>query len=223
LGDTYTLTNALAVAYGLSNTTQIWENNNGVFRTNKQISINDIVDGTSNTALFSEAVLGDGDDNTSSAVGDWFSVGTSLITASASSPSTSTDADTYYTTATTTYSAAKIKADSALASPTFTGAAKQFSFSGRNFFAGNYVSSRYNHVVTPNKASLAADVTHSAYTDSNLNEGPTATTASSRHGGGVNVALADGSVKFVSDEVDKDAWRALGTIAGKETSTKTAF
>ena len=39
-------------------------------------------------------------------------------------------------------------------------------------------------------------------------------TARSLHPGGVNVALADGSVRFVADEVDLAAWRAGSTIAG---------
>lgn len=40
--------------------------------------------------------------------------------------------------------------------------------------------------------------------------------ATSRHPGGVNVAFADGSVKFIKDTVNPGTWRALGTIAGGE-------
>jgi prepilin-type N-terminal cleavage/methylation domain-containing protein/prepilin-type processing-associated H-X9-DG protein len=40
--------------------------------------------------------------------------------------------------------------------------------------------------------------------------------ARSRHPGGVNAALADGSVRFVSDSIDQGVWRALGTRAGGE-------
>ena len=39
---------------------------------------------------------------------------------------------------------------------------------------------------------------------------------SSRHVGGVNVALCDGSVRFVSENVDRSIWRAVGTRAGGE-------
>ncbi len=48
--------------------------------------------------------------------------------------------------------------------------------------------------------------------------GPTfaAVTARSFHPGGVHVLLADGSVRFVSDAIDGDLWRALGSIAGGE-------
>jgi prepilin-type N-terminal cleavage/methylation domain-containing protein/prepilin-type processing-associated H-X9-DG protein len=40
--------------------------------------------------------------------------------------------------------------------------------------------------------------------------------ARSYHTGGVNLLFADGSVHFVSDSVDIQTWRALGTIAGGE-------
>ena len=43
--------------------------------------------------------------------------------------------------------------------------------------------------------------------------------ARSNHPVGVNAALADGSVRFVSDTVDIDAWHALGSIAGGEVVT----
>jgi prepilin-type N-terminal cleavage/methylation domain-containing protein/prepilin-type processing-associated H-X9-DG protein len=41
--------------------------------------------------------------------------------------------------------------------------------------------------------------------------------ARSYHRGGVNVALADGSIRFISDNVDFATWQALGTRAGSET------
>lgn len=40
--------------------------------------------------------------------------------------------------------------------------------------------------------------------------------ARSRHPGGVNVAFADGSVRFVSQNIDLDTWRALGSRNGNE-------
>ena len=40
--------------------------------------------------------------------------------------------------------------------------------------------------------------------------------ARSRHPGGVNVALADGSVRFVGESIDLAVWRALSTRKGEE-------
>ena len=40
--------------------------------------------------------------------------------------------------------------------------------------------------------------------------------ARSRHTGGVNAALADGSVRFFSNSINLDTWRGLGTIRGGE-------
>ena len=40
--------------------------------------------------------------------------------------------------------------------------------------------------------------------------------ARSYHSGGVNVLVADGSVRFVSDTVNIDAWHGLATVAGGE-------
>jgi prepilin-type N-terminal cleavage/methylation domain-containing protein/prepilin-type processing-associated H-X9-DG protein len=40
--------------------------------------------------------------------------------------------------------------------------------------------------------------------------------ARSKHPGGVMIALADGSVRFVSDSIPAATWWGLGTIAGKE-------
>jgi prepilin-type processing-associated H-X9-DG protein len=38
----------------------------------------------------------------------------------------------------------------------------------------------------------------------------------SRHPGGVNVLLADGSVRFIQQGINLATWQALGTIAGGE-------
>lgn len=42
------------------------------------------------------------------------------------------------------------------------------------------------------------------------------TAARSRHPGGVNAAMCDASVRFVSDDVDLATWRAVGTTQGDE-------
>lgn len=46
-----------------------------------------------------------------------------------------------------------------------------------------------------------------------------AVAARSRHAGGVNVLLADGSIQFVASNIDLATWRALATIANGEVAT----
>jgi len=66
--------------------------------------------------------------------------------------------------------------------------------------------SGYNHQYPPNAKSCANG-------SSALLAG---FAASSQHSGGVNVAMMDGSGRFVANSIDKAVWRALGTRAGGE-------
>lgn len=46
--------------------------------------------------------------------------------------------------------------------------------------------------------------------------GPSQQAARSQHPGGVNVALLDGSVRFISETITWETWQALGTAQGQE-------
>ncbi|WP_165221396.1 DUF1559 domain-containing protein [Aquisphaera insulae] len=46
---------------------------------------------------------------------------------------------------------------------------------------------------------------------------------SSYHPGGVNVLVGDGSVKFVKNSIDRQVWRAFGTISGGEVISADSF
>lgn len=74
-----------------------------------------------------------------------------------------------------------------------------------------YIEMSYNVIQTPNRHSCrngdAGDPVSGIYA---------AITASSLHSGGVNLALADGAVRFISDSIDRKVWRALGTRNGGE-------
>lgn len=81
---------------------------------------------------------------------------------------------------------------------------------------GEYRCSLYNHYLSPNskvcdcmgvQVGGGVQVRYTPY-------GWRA--ARSAHPGGVNLALADGSLQFVADAIDTDVWRGLSTIAGGE-------
>jgi prepilin-type processing-associated H-X9-DG protein len=44
-------------------------------------------------------------------------------------------------------------------------------------------------------------------------------TASSRHEGGVHTLFGDGAIHFISESVDLNVWRAMGTRRGREAVT----
>jgi prepilin-type N-terminal cleavage/methylation domain-containing protein/prepilin-type processing-associated H-X9-DG protein len=77
---------------------------------------------------------------------------------------------------------------------------------GYYYMAGYPNATRYNHVMPPNSQSCSW----------NGNAGYGAYSASSRHPGGVNVCMADGSVKFIKSTVNNTTWWALGTKGGGE-------
>ena len=75
---------------------------------------------------------------------------------------------------------------------------------GEMWWDGHPETGLYNHVMTPNTWSCD-DSNNSWVNDA------AAATASSRHPGGVNVTFADGSVRFVKSSVNYVTWWALGT------------
>lgn len=79
---------------------------------------------------------------------------------------------------------------------------------------------RFQTITTPN--SSAPDVVNWAISNNDpampvTTAGTQYSAARSRHGGGVNVSLCDGSVRFVSDQIPLATWQALGTMNGGET------
>jgi prepilin-type N-terminal cleavage/methylation domain-containing protein/prepilin-type processing-associated H-X9-DG protein len=71
----------------------------------------------------------------------------------------------------------------------------------------------YSHINPPNRPScyFSGDQGQPSGVVNRTMMGP-----SSRHPGGVNVAFLDGSVKFIKDSVNLGTWGALGTKAGGE-------
>jgi prepilin-type N-terminal cleavage/methylation domain-containing protein/prepilin-type processing-associated H-X9-DG protein len=169
------------------------EQNNGIFVTNRAVRIKQVTDGTSHTAMLSEKVRGDGDRNLIEVESDWFKI----------SGTDQTAEDVY-------------DACNDLYLPNKVGTSYQFHCGGRNWVRGDYAVTRYNHIMPPNTQSCAQNKSGSSMTAIQVNEDGGAHTASSRHNGGVNVAMVDGSVQFVSDDIDHLVWNAMGTRDGEE-------
>ena len=75
---------------------------------------------------------------------------------------------------------------------------------GRSWSSGSpLVAPTYMHVQTPNSVI--------GHYNTSMDEGDFVVTASSRHTGGVNLALVDGSIRFVSDTVAPEIWWAVGS------------
>ena len=79
----------------------------------------------------------------------------------------------------------------------------------------------YHHFNTPNGNSC-----HSASDTccNNVWGGTSAMiTATSNHPGGINVCMTDGSVKFIKDTISPPTWWALGTKAGEEVISSDSY
>jgi prepilin-type N-terminal cleavage/methylation domain-containing protein/prepilin-type processing-associated H-X9-DG protein len=75
----------------------------------------------------------------------------------------------------------------------------------------NEANSGYNHFNTPNQLSCMAGNSQDGTGNPALGGIQDATTATSNHPGGVNVGFADGSVKFIKDSIGLQTWWALGS------------
>jgi len=94
-------------------------------------------------------------------------------------------------------------------------AASTLRYTGHQYYRALPFLNTYSHTLPPNwNKKVALQTQYNCGDSGNLNFMHTA--ASSYHSGGVNVCMGDGSVRFVSDEVDFFSWYAAGTRAGGE-------
>ncbi len=157
-------------------------------------SIASIIDGTSNTAGYSERVKGIGAYFQSPQPIDGLRPSSTLYQGNAAwGPSP----QTYYQNC----NALSVNT----ASPAAMG---QFMPAGSAWYSGHPSCTGYTHVMPPNTLSCEYD------TQGFQPNG--ALTASSRHSGGANVMMMDGSVRFVKSSVSPVTWWAVGSMAGNE-------
>ncbi len=164
------------------------------------IKLANIIDGTSNTVSFSEVVTGvgaysGGFDNLKPS-SSFVRISTPASGATAGNASPQLD----YTACNTSGGITPTNVVPAGAGDFPLGAAWWWGRSGQT---------RYNHVMPPN--SFMCD-----FGGGNSDSDDDAITATSRHPGGVNVVMVDGSVHFVKSTISMPTWWALSTMAGGE-------
>jgi prepilin-type N-terminal cleavage/methylation domain-containing protein/prepilin-type processing-associated H-X9-DG protein len=153
-------------------------NADGICFTDSKVRISDITDGTSNTALMSEGLLGMG--------------GNELP-----QPPTPSQLPRVY---------AYLYTNQPL-TPSLCQGTTDWATNGQSKWAdGEVYCTLYDHGYPPNSSQW--DCVGLQYNWK---------AARSNHPGGVNLLLADGSVRFVGNSVDLNTWHALGSRAGGET------
>lgn len=187
--------------------TKGWGGGAGVVR------IASIVDGTSNTAVFSEHLIGLG-------------VSGSVATMTPISPDAKrvifpgTDSSAISTGAAGAMAAARACMNlpsTTLANPT---ASAYLGYNWLLAYPTHVCLMNYMHVAAPNSLQCgnAGDISYVQFV------GPTGSAAaSSNHAGGVNVGLADGSVRFVKNTINLPTWWALGSRSVGEVISADAF
>lgn len=157
-------------------------NGRGAFLLGKAVRPAEFSDGLSSTVLFSEKVIGDFSAGELSPFRDRFTWSTDLLTCSI---------DNIVMTC-----SSKAPTDNA-----------HMSYGGSNWLVGGRNSTWYNHLLSPN--SLVPDC--SGGDEVAAGGGLGIYTARSLHDGGVNLLMADGSGRFVSENVDLALWQAIAT------------
>jgi len=93
---------------------------------------------------------------------------------------------------------------------------------GNRWGWGATTETLFHTLVTPNSAQQKWNSCRSSCGGCGPDDS-TFSNAQSNHPGGVNVLMADGSVKFVKDTINQRSWMAIGTRALGETISNDAF
>lgn len=158
---------------------------------NNTVRFADIKDGLSNTAALSESLVNEGQGNSPDRRRNLYYTNSALIQQAGTSINS--------------------VVQDGLASPVNWSDWSQYK--GLSWlYTSSWEKHLYNHVFPPNTVSIP-----SYNTDwFRCSEADGAITPSSNHSGGVQISMADGAVRFVSNSISLQIWWALGTRDGRE-------
>ena len=172
-----------------------------------------ITDGTSNTAIFSENLMGNDSSGTTSNSGQGFPGPGSFYVMTAAISTTSPPSPNL----------GSLGANLQFISQTYCPPNAALSFYSNNGFSwlssGNGEGGGYSHAQTPNQKNCWGSNQNTTAPNAYANivsEWGNMITARSNHPGGVNMLFLDGSVKFIKNGINAGTYGALGTIAGGE-------
>ena len=96
---------------------------------------------------------------------------------------------------------------------------------GSKWFYGAPGHSMYNHRRRPNdpQYDCRGGLPHSDKSDPFWNQLSLSVAARSKHSGGVNALMADGSSRFVKDSIALPTWRALASLGGGEVISSDSY
>jgi prepilin-type processing-associated H-X9-DG protein len=209
-GQNYLASGGDNVTYSTSQNPSV---NRGIFWLNSNCSTRDIFDGTAFTVAFSERLKGSndrtvhekGDVMRANNIGLVWPVNPINSAAMPASLQTSAQFDGFVNQCDT------------LARPLL-GTGEHFVHPGRHWIIGQHTFALFNTVLTPNSPHFDCMIGGCGEFDC-----AGLFTASSNHPGGVNVLMADGQVRFVSDNVDQRIWWAVGSKSGRESIDNASF
>jgi prepilin-type N-terminal cleavage/methylation domain-containing protein/prepilin-type processing-associated H-X9-DG protein len=155
------------------------------------VRLADIKDGTSNTAMYSEVCNGPQPDSEPHRKIDCYVAGNY-------NPTTAAAARSHFLGLNWQTSSIPAWAE--------TGFSGQWRFRGYPWTEGSVFRGWYDHLLPPNNPCWQP----------NGDFWQMVTPASSYHLGGVNIVFCDGSVHYITDDIDPTVWTALGTRSGGE-------
>jgi prepilin-type N-terminal cleavage/methylation domain-containing protein/prepilin-type processing-associated H-X9-DG protein len=170
--------------------------NPNYLQVNNKVKLANILDGTSNSALFGEITRSVAVQNTASEV----PINSPLSVLYGTYGASFTTA-TYY--------------------PACKSATTWLKYRGQEYYRNLPSTAFYSHTMTPN--SPLQDCANLSTNALSSNPSCSHTAARSYHPGGVNVSFCDGSVRFIKNSINPGVWAALGTIAGSEVISGDAY